>query len=312
MIPALPPKTAKPALLRRRWGRRVLVVLLAGIATLGWREFTWQRAVRQLGEVGFYEDRRGDSLGMHLWKTARSDWRQLFKAGTWKGEPTVWRVDQPTAGQLRNFDAAVAALRRVNPEIIHIEGCPSLQNLNGLRGLSALRKLYLDRCHALENVDGLQGCVSLEHLWLFNCTVLRDVNGLRDHPALQELLLRECPALENAEAIGGLTSLRECFLVECTALRDVGFLSGLARLHYLDLSGCSALENVNGVAGLVSLRTLYLKECAGLRDVGVLSGLPQLQRVGLKRSTRIPPEQVEVLKVALSKTRISFHLSDIE
>src|SRR5712672_957450 len=123
-----PPSSPSPAPVRWRWrwGRIVLLGLVAGIGALGWNHYTWRRAVRQLAEAGIMAD-PPEHLGERLWRTAKADWRQLFKPGPWQTEPIVWRMDSDKAAPLRNLDALAPALRRINPEALELPFCPALQ-----------------------------------------------------------------------------------------------------------------------------------------------------------------------------------------
>lgn len=281
MTPTLPPQTSGPVPRRRRWGRVMLLVLLAGIGALGWHYYTGQRALRQLREAGFYAEQPGGPMGERLWKVARSDPLKLFTASTWHVEPVGLRMDEAFSLQLRNFDAVAPALRRVNPDSIAIGDCRSLQNLDGLNGLTALRILYLMQCHSLENVDGPQGCISLESISLNDCTVLRGLKGLEGLPALQSLSLHGCSMLKNVDDLKGPASLKSVSFFKCTALRDVNGLQGLTGLKVLSLTRCDALENLDGVKGLTTLAYLFIAN-----------------------SPKITLEQVTALKAALPHTRI--------
>jgi len=233
----LPPQTSEPVRPRRRWGRVVLLVLLAGIGALGWHIHTGQRAVRQLREAGFEAD-SPDWLGARVWAAARQDWRQVFDSGIWEPRPNVWRLDESRTGKLPNLDAIAPALRRVNPDALDLTGCAVLQNVDGLKGLTGLQALDLRGCATLQHVDGLRGLTGLEYL---------DLNG--------------CDALQNADGLGALIGLQELDLNFCAALRNVDGLKGMTGLQTLHLSSCGALQDVDGLKGMTGLQTLYLAGC---------------------------------------------------
>jgi len=191
-----PPSSQIPARVRWRWrwGRIVLLGLVAGIGALGWNQYTWNRAVRQLAEAGITADAH-EHLGERLWRTAKADWRELFKAGTWRTEPVWWRIAYDKARELRSLDALAPALRRINPEVLHLSNCPVLKDVDGLKGLTALQRLHLAVCPELENVDGLRGLTALQRLYLSYCPALQNVNGLKGLPALEYVDLIHCPKL---------------------------------------------------------------------------------------------------------------------
>jgi len=194
MTQPLPPQTSGQAPCRRRWGRVLLLVLLAGIGALGWHLFTYQRAVRQLREAGFVMETQ-ESLPARVWEAAREDWQLVFDSEVWASQPTQWQIDSAKAGELRNLDAVARALRRVNPGMLDLGDCETLQNVVSLRGLTGLRALYLSDCAALQNIDGLKGLIGLKTLDLRNCAALQNVDGLKGLPGLQALDLYHCPKI---------------------------------------------------------------------------------------------------------------------
>ena len=176
----LPSLTASPIRegKRRRWIRVILAVILAVVCVLGWRMFTYQRAVRQLREAGItLETKNGRGLA-DWWATVRADWQIIFRIGASDGELEIWEMDIAKAVELRNLDAVANALRRVNPKCLSIPECRVLQNVDGLKGLTALTFLYLRTCDALQNVDGLKGLKTLERLSMGGCPALQNIDCL--------------------------------------------------------------------------------------------------------------------------------------
>lgn len=283
MTSPLPSKTAEPVPQRRRWLRKILMVVLAGIAGLSWHVFTGQRAMRQLREVGFYTDPPDVGLRTRLGRIMRDDWRQLFKASTWEPRESEWTIDPERAGQLLNLDAVAPALRRINPKWLSLHWCMDLQNVDGLRGLRLIEYLNLGNCHALQNLDGLKGLVSLKDLRLAKCESLQNMDGLR-----------------------GLTSLTHLELRDCTALRNVDVLKGLRSLNDVDLSNCTALEDLNALTGLTALREVQLPRCSALHNLDGLKELKGLQRIFLGGCSKLTPEKVAALSAALPNTIITY------
>lgn len=236
-----PPQTTNPASRRWRWPGAVLLVLLAAIAVVGWREYTWQRAVRELREAGIVKVGPDSSLRTRLRQAAGEFWPDLFRARTWMGEENrevAWSLSDATARRLRNLDAVAPALRRVNPDLLFLQGCTGLQSVDGLKGLSSLKVLNLTDCTALQNVDGLKGFASLQELKLTGCTALQNVDGLKSLTSLLSLSLRGCTALQNVDGLESLTLLEQ-----------------------LDLSGCTELQNVDGIMKLTSLKISRFDGC---------------------------------------------------
>jgi len=265
-----PPQTSKRVPTPWRWRRVVLLVLLAGIGTLCWRDFTYRRAVRQLREVGF-EVASAPWLGARVWWWARKDWRLIFYSEIWKSPPDEWKLGGAKARELRNLGAVAPALRRVNPEQMIIYECTALENLDGLKGLTGLQRLDLSDCPALQNLDGLKGLPGLQRLDLSHCHALQNVDVLKGLTGLQTLYLVSCAALQNVDGLKGLTSLQKLY-VSSAALHNVDVLKGLTGLQELNLIGCRALQNVDDLKGLTGLHTLDLRGCSkisapALRDL---------------------------------------------
>jgi len=234
-------QTSEPTRRRWRWGRVVLLVLLAGLGALGWHIYTGQRAVRQLREAGFEVDAEA-WLGARVWAAARADWRLVFKAGSWKSRPAKWKLDGAKAGELRNLDAVAPALRRVNPEQIAIAHCVALENVDGLKGLTGLQLLNIFDCDALQNVDGLKGLTRLQLLALCDCDALQNVDGLKGLSGLQTLALFDGAALQNVDVLKRLTGLQTLFLDGSAALQNVDLLKGLTGLQTLNLYDASKIS----------------------------------------------------------------------
>ena len=305
MTQPLPPQAFGPVPPRRRWGRSVLLVLLAGIGALGWHIYTGQRAIHQLREAGFVMESQ-DWLGPRVWAAARTDWRLVFDFEIWESPPTKWNLDSAKAGELRNLDAVAPALRRVNPGTLSLSDSAALQNVDGLKGLTGLRTLDLSECDALENVDGLKGLTGLQSLDLHLCKALENVDGLKGLTGLQELDLRYCDALQNVNVLKGLTGLQSLDLIRGHALQDLEVLKGLTGLQSLNLSDCTALQNVDGLKALTGLNTLYLSGCTSLQSVDGLKGLTRLLPLDLRGCDKIPASALRELRVALPKTHITF------
>ncbi len=144
------------------------------------------------------------------------------------------------------------------PIALNLRECNSLQNVDGLKGMTSLQSLYLSECQALQNVDGLKGMTSLQGLGLSSCHALQNVDGLKGMTSLQSLYLDSCHALQNVDGLKRMTSLQSLYLSYCLALQNVDVLKGMTSLQSLDLSSCHALQNVDGLADLPLLKKVGL------------------------------------------------------
>ncbi len=256
----LPSSPETPAPRRRRWGWIVLAIFLALSGAVSWRLFTEQCAIRQLDEAGVsYKE-------MTLWDKAGRDWHGLLRPRIWEEFHQGASFTHLKASPVRkitkshNLDAIAPALRRLNPNSIDFmssPGCPALENLDALRGLTSLRALEIGYCTSLRNLDGLKGLPQLKHLVFLGCSALPNLDGLQ-----------------------GLTKLESIQLDECTALQNLDGLKGLANLKYLRLNGCSSLENVDAIKALTQLRdvTIYGRRKLSAEAIATLkAAIPNTQ-----------------------------------
>ena len=262
----------------------LLIAITATVSVGIWRNCTYERAVRQLREAGIVYT-GAESRWARWWKAVRVDWRYwpvLFEsAGVHEG----WIRDSHTSAnlpELQNFDAVANALRRVNPKNLSISvGCNALQNVDGLKGLTALEWLELNECTVLRNVDGLKGLPSLRRLDILGAKALQNLDGIKGLKTLDWLTLNGCTALQNVDALQDLTALRT-----------------------IELYGCTALKNVDGLKKLKSLQELDLTSCFELQNIDVLKGLTALTDLKLWYCEKIPAESIAALKAALPNVRI--------
>ncbi|MBV9128455.1 MAG: hypothetical protein JO117_10250, partial [Verrucomicrobia bacterium] len=173
------------------------------------------------------------------WTQNQRDIRLLANAGfAWNGPNREIIVGQE-GKSIRTLDNLSAALHRLQPKSLNLSGCQALQNVDSLKGSSALENLFLFDCPALQNVDGLKGLSALKSLSLTGCRALQNVDDLKELSALQRLDLNHCQALRNVDLSG------------CRALQNVDDLKELSALQSLDLSGCEALPKED-LASLVA------------------------------------------------------------
>lgn len=271
---------------RKRWGwvRMVLAVVLVAFGVFGWRNYTYERAVRQLSEAGIVHTGREKMRFADWWRAVRTDWRYWSAPFEPPGVDEGWGRDSHTSANLpglQNFDVLANALQRVNPKQLGIAvGCEALQNVDGLKDLTALEWLSLGDCPALQNVDGLKGLPSLRGLRLDSPKALQNLDGITELKTLDSLSLRGCTALQNVDALQDLTALRT-----------------------LDLNGCTALKNVDGLKNLKSLHVLDLTSCFELRNLDALKGLTALSELKIFYCEKLPAESIAALKAALPNAR---------
>ncbi|XP_059648921.1 disease resistance protein RPV1-like isoform X2 [Cornus florida] len=103
---------------------------------------------------------------------------------------------------------------------------------SSLRGLSALKQLFLPHCKELKVLPPLPS-------------------------SLVEINAANCTALEEIPDLSSLQSLQELFLTNCEKLVDIPGLESLKSLRRLHMSGCSSCSSVKGKFDKVALKKLY-------------------------------------------------------
>ncbi len=161
-----------------------------------WNVHAYNNAVREAKAAGF-EWKCDDAISL-----IRQDWHNALKKETWGAHRRVLEMGEVTdLGRYREM------LHHLNPTVLIAWGCKD-ENLDALKGLTALQNLILGSCPALQNVDVLKGLTGLQGLNLGGCTALQNVDALKGLTALQTLSLHYCPALQNVDALKGLTGLQ--------------------------------------------------------------------------------------------------------
>ncbi len=93
----------------------------------------------------------------------RQDWHNALKKETWGAHPrALWMDVAPNLGRYREM------IQHLNPTDLRAWGCED-ENVDGLKGLTALQTLNLAYCRTLENVDSLKGLTGLHRLDLYGC-----------------------------------------------------------------------------------------------------------------------------------------------
>jgi hypothetical protein len=169
----------------------LIVLFLGGIGWQVWKLNAYNNAVRQAKEAGFTWE-CDDTFSL-----IKQDWHNALKKETWGANYRGLDMGVvPDLGRYREM------LHHLRPTLLGARGCTD-ENLDALKGLTALQRLDLHGCTALQNVDALKSLT-----------------------ALQGLYLRDCDALQNVDVLKGLTSLQEFSLLDCdkipaAALREL-------------------------------------------------------------------------------------------
>ena len=233
-------------------------------AVLIWPSYQENRAIRELGNMGFKMNTEERSATLTF---------QLF--GEYKKWPDL-------GGDLRR---AKSALQVFQPRKVDFSGWPDLKDVAVLQGLTKVEHLDLSGCTGLRSTQGLPPLPALTTLSLVNCTGLHGADalqGLAGLRSLKWLYLDGCPQLEQTGALAGLLQLETLSLVNCTGLHGADAfqgLAGLGRLKALSLEGCTGLEQTGALAGLGQLEGLSMQHCTGLQGAAALQGLTGLRNL---------------------------------
>ena len=179
---------AKPRRLRLgklRWW--LLAIFLAGAGYQWWRINDYENAVWEAKLAGFTWTCT-DPLTL-----IRQDWRNALKKKTWSTH-----VRDLTLGVVPDLARHRDLIHRLRPTDLSANSCKD-ENLDVLKGLTALQSLGLCNSPALQNVDVLKGLTGLQTLQLNSCSALQSVDGLRGLTGLQWLDLSYCTALQNVD-----------------------------------------------------------------------------------------------------------------
>ena len=202
----------------RSFGKKLwcvlIVVLLGGMGWQMWKLNLYNNAVREAKEAAFGWGSE-DTISL-----IKQDWHNALKKETWGEHERVLSM-----GEVPNLGRYTEMLHHLRPTILFVERCKD-ENVDALKGLTALKSLDLRCCTALQNVDALKDLTDLRYLNLSYCTALQNVDGLKSLTALQILVLIDCDALQNVGVLKGLTSLQSlnlygCHKIPAAALREL-------------------------------------------------------------------------------------------
>ena len=192
----------------------LIVLFLGGIGWQMWKINAYNNAVREAKEAGFTWQCE-DTISL-----IRQDWRNAFKKETWGEHQRLLMM-----GEVPDLRRYREMLHHLNPTRMNAWECKD-ENLEALKGLTALQMLDLNECPALKNVDALKGLTALQYLKLSSSPALKNVDGLKVLAALQRLDLIHCDALQNVDGLKSLTRLHWLDLTDCdkipaAALREL-------------------------------------------------------------------------------------------
>lgn len=132
--------------------------------------------------------------------------------------------------------------------VLDLSECTLLEGLDGLGGMTNMRKLVLSQCTALISFPEMKTISRLQHLSFSGCTALKDVpKSITALEELEFLSFSGCTALRSLpeEGLEEMEMLRDLRLDGCIALgalpKSIGRLVGLQKLV---LDGSTAITRL--------------------------------------------------------------------
>ncbi|CAN1195445.1 Disease resistance protein L6 [Linum perenne] len=225
--------------------------------------------------------------------------------------------------------------------------CQGLCNhLDGIEGLTSLKKLRIQEVKGLARITGLTNLLSspdckLDDLAIFSCPDLIElhdddkaaevgvvvnslrlmhivhcpqldagplVRGLTKFPMLRALWLENIKFTEHQlEGVGSLKELGFCIL-KLPSLERITQLSKLQKLKYLTIAGAHGLREIEGLGELKSLEYLILPNCTSLERLWHADDrLENLKELDIRNCRSLSVEHLSALQTGLpSNVNISW------
>ncbi|KAL4601811.1 hypothetical protein ACB092_10G009200 [Castanea dentata] len=170
---------------------------------------------------------------------------------------------KPLANQLNNLSTL---------KDLRLNYCDKVENLlDALQNMHSLMWLEITGCENLLSfpVNGLLGLSSLRKLWIQNCKAFYSLSeGIQYLTKLEDLFINGCPKLMSLpEGIQHLTALRTLHITLCEGLSSLPKQIGcLTLLSYLKIEYCSNLRSMpEELKNLTALKKLRIVGCPHLK-----------------------------------------------
>ena len=313
-----PVVNTSPSPHRRQWWLRlwvwVLFLLLGGIGWVGWRQYDFQRAVREAEAAGFSFQQSPGPVAL-----IRADWHAAFRGDTWFERKRTLTLPQGCDLALHR-----PLLLRLRPTILSAKECRNASAIRGLTGLDVLaligsdvkdlaplaglkrlQVLDIEGCTGVADLAPLARLAQLRKLDLKGCTGVTDLAPLAGLAQLRVLTLHGCKGVADLAPLASLSQLQSLDLYDCKGVADLAPLAGLAQLQTLNLNYCTGVADLAPLAGLAELDTLILDGCTGVADIAPLAGLAKLRWLDLDGCPGLSAEAVAAFRKSHPETHIS-------
>ncbi|CAN1834571.1 Disease resistance protein L6 [Linum perenne] len=235
-----------------------------------------------------------------------------------------------------------------NLTLLLMVDCQTICNhLDGIEGLTSLKKLRIQEVKGLARITGLTNLLSLpdcklEQLAIFNCPDLIElhdddkaaevgvvvnslrsmdiincpqldigplVRGLTKFPMLEVVWLENIKFTEHQlEGVGSLEELEYCFL-KLPSLERITPLSKLKKLKQLTIAGAHGLREIEGLGELKCLEYLILPNCTSLERLWQADDrLENLKKLDIRNCRSLSVEHLSALETGAVADEVSADL----
>ncbi|MEL6344088.1 MAG: hypothetical protein AAFV53_13295 [Myxococcota bacterium] len=182
-------------------------------------------------------------------------------------------------------------------EMLWLEQCPSLVDADTI-GQLRLTTLSIRRCRKIDDIGFVRGLSALKTLWL-NLEHLVDLSPLAALPALEDLSLSDCHSLRDLSPIQSLPTLRTLTLVRLDGALQFGPLAAIPSLVRLTLSGQPHQLDLSTFPPSPGLKSLYITYSAFGRQLDLS---PFLALAALRVDASVADGALEVCGVGDAET----------
>jgi Leucine-rich repeat (LRR) protein len=167
-------------------------------------------------------------------------------------------------------------------EELHLGYACAATSLQGLAGLSNLKRLGLKFADKLSSLEGI--CPGLTDFSIRYAPYLVNMGGMEGCTCMESLTLQDCP-ISSLQPLKGLSSLKQ---LELSMIGTITCLEGLnsRSLQSLRLTRCHSLTHLPGVEHFSALKSLEMELCdlTSLQPLSQLGeGLQKLRVIGCSR-----------------------------
>lgn len=164
-----------------------------------------------------------------------------------------------------------------------------------LAKIPTLSGLHIDSCPKIKNLDGIKKLTQISRIMIGHCNQLESLTGLKGHPSLEDVHFDSCPKIENANGLDGLRKLKRIELVNCSGLQSVKGMRNLPALREVYISGAN-VQNLIGLGQFPQVEKLELEKCQNLKSLQGVQAFPALKGLRIQNCPIQRLTEIETLK----------------